>query len=162
MKTLILIAALCPALVLVSCDNAGKTEDISWLIGSWEGHDVNDLTFYEHWQRSGKSSFDCTAVTITPDGDTLIKETPKIEVVEGVPYYVTTVPEKKGAILFKMVKGNATSAIFENRDHSFPQRISYLLESNNSMKIKLEGFKKGQPQVETLRFERMKENSPLQ
>ncbi len=144
------------AIQFSSCGNtSGNIENIDWLIGQWQGKDVNDLVFHENWERDGKSSFTGSSCTITPDGDTIYRETLKINLVDGTPYFVSTVPKTKGPVLFKMVQGDAQTAIFENRDHDFPQRISYTLENNNHMKVKLEGIEKGQPKIERLQFERV-------
>lgn len=139
-----------------SCGNVpSDLDDINWLIGNWRGLDVNDLVFNENWERDGKNAFIGMGCTITPNGDTLFRETLKINLVEGSPYYVATVPENKGPVLFKMVEGTANSAVFENPEHDFPQSISYLLENNNHMTVKLVGIEKGKPKIEKLEFERV-------
>ena len=144
-----------------SCGNSsGNIEDVSWLIGSWKGTDLNDLVFHETWERESKTTLTGSGVTVSPDGDTIFRETLKIDLVEGVPYYVATIPKSKGPVLFKMIKGDAHNAIFENKEHYFPKRISYLLQTNNTCKIKLEGIEKGVPRIETLIYER-ENNSTL-
>ena len=157
MKRILLIFPI--ALIAIqfsSCGNAtSDIEDINWLIGKWHGVDVNELVFNESWEREGKNSFTGFGCIITPDGDTVFKETLKINLVEGNLYYVATVPENKGPVLFKMVSGGKQNAVFENREHDFPQRISYLLENNNHMSVKLEGVEKGIPKTEKLQFERV-------
>ncbi|MEO5645027.1 MAG: DUF6265 family protein [Bacteroidia bacterium] len=152
MKNLFLISAAAIVLIFSSCGNSnGKVDDISWMIGSWQGTDVNTVIFNESWQREGKGfiGFGCS---MSPAGDTLFKENLKIELVEGTPYYIVTIPPKKEPVLFKMISGDEHNAIFENRDHDFPQRISYLLQENNKLTVKLEGIEKGTPKIETLSF----------
>jgi hypothetical protein len=151
MKKLLFVSIISLAL-FSSCGNSGgPLENISWLIGSWQGTDVNTVVFNESWQREGKGfvGFGCS---LSPSGDTLFKENLKIDVVEGVPYYIVTIPPKKEPVLFKLIQGDDHNAIFENREHDFPQRISYLLQKNNTLIVKLEGIEKGQPKVETLQF----------
>jgi hypothetical protein len=75
--------------------------------------------------------------------------------VEGVPYYIVTIPPKKEPVLFKLIQGDDHNAIFENREHDFPQRISYVLQPNNTLRVKLEGIEKGEPKVETLEFAKL-------
>ncbi len=146
-----------------SCgNNGGQTEDISWLVGRWQGTDINTVIFSETWQREGKGmiGFGCS---MSPEGDTLFKENLKIDVVEGVPFYIVTIPPKKEPTLFKLIHGDDHNAIFENKENNFPQRISYLLQKDNSLKIKLEGIEKGQPKIETLEYVKTKnENLNLQ
>jgi hypothetical protein len=147
--------------VFFSCGNSsGSIEDVSWLIGSWKGTDLNDLVFTENWERESPTTLVGAGATISPDGDTIFRETLKIDLVDGTPYYVATIPKSKGPVLFKLIKGDAHNAIFENKEHDFPKRISYLLQSNNTCKIKLEGIEKGIPRIETLMYERVN-NKPL-
>lgn len=160
MKRLLSLSLVTISLAFTSCTDSGKIEDISWMIGQWQGTDVNDLVFHENWERDGKNSYTGSGSTVTPTGDTIFRETLKINLVEGTPYYVATVPENKGPVLFKMTKGDAITATFENMEHDFPQSISYTLENKNHMKVKLEGMEKGQPKVEHLEFERLSA-SPL-
>jgi hypothetical protein len=149
MKRIFLLAL--PALILSSCGNGNSTDAIKWMIGSWQGTDVNTVIFNESWQKEGKGmvGFGCS---LSPEGDTLFKENLKIDIVEGVPYYIVTIPPKKEPVLFKLIQGDDHNAIFENREHDFPQRISYLLQADGRLKVKLEGINKGQPKIETLDF----------
>jgi Domain of unknown function (DUF6265) len=141
-------------LMLSSCSSdEEKLKELSWLIGTWEGVDANELTFVEVWEKSGKA-YVGKGATITPEGDTLFKETLKIEMVEGTPYYVATVPQNPGPVLFKMVEADDTHASFENIDHDFPQHISYTLETKNTVLVRLEGIENGLPKSESLHFER--------
>ena len=155
MKRLLFLPLMLLATQFSSCSNSGTIESINWMIGQWQGKDVNNLVFHESWERDGKNSFTGSGCTTSPAGDTLFRETLKINLVEGNPYYVATVPGNKGPVLFKMTEGNATAAIFENMEHDFPQSISYTLENKNHMTVKLEGIEKGQPKVEHLEFERI-------
>ncbi len=151
MKNLFFLSAIVTLLTFTSCGNSNAIEDISWMTGTWQGTDVNTVIFNESWHREGKAyiGFGCS---ISPSGDTLFKENLKIDLVEGVPYYIVTIPPKKEPVLFKLIEGDEENAIFENRSHDFPQRISYMLQKNKTLKVKLEGIEKGLPKVETLEF----------
>jgi hypothetical protein len=149
------------AFAVSGCTTTGNIEDINWLIGHWQGLDANGLVFHEHWERAEKNAFVGSGATLKPDGDTLWKETLKIEVIEGVLFYVATVPGNKAPVHFKMVKGDSHNAVFENKEHDFPQRISYILETNNTVRVKLEGLEDGRPKQETLNFERVTDQAPL-
>lgn len=155
MKKLLILLMPAAAFVFYSCGNSGTVDDISWMIGSWQGTDVNTVIFNESWQKEGKgmAGFGCS---LSPAGDTLFKENLKIDLVEGTPYYIVSIPPKKEPVLFKLIRGDDHNAIFENREHDFPQRISYLLQENGTLKVKLEGIEKGQPKIETLDFVKAK------
>jgi hypothetical protein len=152
MKKMLFASAVAIIATFSSCGNSNSAiEEISWMLGSWQGTDINTVIFNESWHREGKG-FVGAGCSLSPAGDTLFKENLKIELVEGVPYYIVTIPPKKEPVLFKMVQGDEQNAIFENRDHDFPQRISYMLQADKTLKVKLEGMEKGQPKIETLDF----------
>jgi hypothetical protein len=151
MKKLMILLIIPSLFIFHSCGNNDPTNDIRWMIGSWQGTDVNTVIFNESWQKEGKAMIG-SGCSLSPEGDTLFKENLKIDLVEGVPYYIVTIPPKKEPVLFKLIQGDDHNAIFENRDHDFPQRISYLLQPDGHLKVKLEGLEKGQPKIETLDF----------
>jgi hypothetical protein len=152
----ITLSFLFTAVLLASCSESAKIEELKWLQGTWEGMDNNNgLVFVEVWEKGTGNSLNGKGATITPEGDTVFKETLKIELVEGTPYYVATVPENPGPVLFKMVEADETHCIFENLDHDFPQRISYTLETKSTMSVKLEGVDETNlPKIESLNFEK--------
>ncbi len=131
-----------------------KINEISWLLGTWEGIDDNELMFVEVWTKGEGTWMNGKGATITPDGDTLFKEVLKIELVEGTPYYVATVPENPGPVLFKLVESDASHVVFENLDHDFPQRIEYTLQTNSTLFVRLDGVENGAPKTESLSFEK--------
>lgn len=131
-----------------------KINELSWLLGTWEGIDDNELMFVEVWTKGEGTWMNGKGATITPDGDTLFKEVLKIELVEGTPYYVATVPENPGPVLFRLVESDASHAVFENLDHDFPQRIEYTLQTNSTLFVKLDGIENGVPKSESLSFEK--------
>ncbi len=158
---ILLLLPLFPATVFFSCGNSsGNLDDLKWMIGQWRGTDKNARVFYENWEREDKNNFSGLGFILNADDDTIYRETLKIESTDGNQYYVYNIPKIKGPVLFKMIKGDDHNAIFENTEHDFPKRISYLLESDNIVKVKLEGIDKGMPKIEMLEYERVT-NSPL-
>lgn len=154
MKKIVLFLSVV-SLAFNSCKSGEeKINELSWLLGTWEGIDDNELVFVEVWRKGDGNWMDGKGATLTPTGDTLFKETLKIELVEGVPYYVATVPSNPGPVLFKLVEADATHCIFENTDHDFPQRIEYTLQTNSTLFVKLEGVENGTPKSESLSFEK--------
>jgi hypothetical protein len=131
-----------------------KINQLSWLLGTWEGVDDNGLLFVEVWTKGEGTWMNGKGATLTPEGDTVFKETLKIELVEGTPYYVATVPENPGPVLFRLVEGSESHCVFENTDHDFPQRIEYTLQTNSTLFVKLDGVEKGIPKSESLSFEK--------
>lgn len=155
MKRIAVLILSATAFIFSSCTSGEeKINQLSWLLGTWEGIDDNELLFVEVWNKGAGTWMDGKGATLTPDGDTLFKETLKIELVEGVPYYVATVPQNPGPVLFKLTESSESHCVFENLDHDFPQRIEYTLQSNSTLFVKLEGLENGVPKTESLSFEK--------
>ncbi|MBI3512092.1 MAG: hypothetical protein HY064_15650 [Bacteroidetes bacterium] len=142
------------SLAVESCSDHGNMDDLDWMVGKWSGTDVNGLVFHENWERGDKKSLTGFSCSISPEGDTVLHQPLKIDLVENVPFYFATLPKSKEPVLFKLIESDAHHAIFENKEHDFPKRITYELEKSNTMKVKLEGIEKGHPKIETLEFER--------
>lgn len=155
MKRIFASGFMITAFLFSSCTSGEeKINALSWLNGTWEGIDDNGLLFVENWKKGSGNWMDGKGATLTPDGDTLFKETLKIELVEGTPYYVATVPQNPGPVLFRLVESDASHCVFENLDHDFPQRIEYILETKSTLFVRLEGVEKGVPKTESLSFEK--------
>jgi len=152
----IIVSAFCVSALLFGGCTSGeeKINQLNWMLGTWEGIDENELMFVEVWTKGSGTWMDGKGATLTPDRDTLFKEVLKIELVEGTPYYVATVPENPGPVLFKLVEADETHCVFENTDHDFPQRIEYRLETKSTMSVKLQGVEDGIPKTESLNFEK--------
>ncbi|MCU0434710.1 MAG: DUF6265 family protein [Bacteroidia bacterium] len=146
--------------MLTGCNSHSTLDDFSWMLGSWSSVDQNEIEFIEHWSKSSSSTFTGTGVAIDVTGDTLFKETLKLELIDGVPYYVATVPKNPGPVLFRLAEKEARTAVFENREHDFPQRIRYELDAGNALQIRLDGVEAGKPKVEKLTLKRISESAP--
>lgn len=147
-------------LFVSGCSSYSNLDNFSWMLGSWSSTDENGIEFMEHWSKSGTSTFTGTGVAIDVTGDTLFKETLKLELIDGVPYYVATVPKNPGPVLFRLAEMEGRKAVFENREHDFPQRIRYELDAQNVLQIRLDGVEKGKPKVERLKLTRITESVP--
>ncbi|MCA6365157.1 MAG: hypothetical protein IM638_19150 [Bacteroidetes bacterium] len=147
-------------LLVTGCNTYSDLDKFSWMLGSWSSTDDNGIEFLEHWSKSGSNTFTGTGVAIDVTGDTLFKETLKLELIDGVPYYVATVPKNPGPVLFRLAEAEGRKAVFENREHDFPQRIRYELDAQNVLQIRLDGVEAGKPKVERLKLTRISESVP--
>jgi hypothetical protein len=137
---------------LFGCGSYSDLDSLSWLLGQWTGTDEQGVEFNETWTKSGATSFTGTGVALDINGDTLFNETLKIDLIDGVPYYVATVPKNPGPVLFKLIESEKHKLVFENPEHDFPQRIRYVLNDNNVLEVRLDGREKGKPKVERFTF----------
>jgi hypothetical protein len=52
-------------------------------------------------------------------------------------------PSDKPEASFRSVKSDATSIVFENPEHDFPQRVKYQLKTDGTLDARIEGNLKG-------------------
>ncbi len=126
----------------ISCSHKPSVEDLKWLQGSWSGTGSDGTLFREMWTQESDKLFTGRGVALNA-GDTVFQEAFKLQEVEGVPYYVTKVPDNPEPVLFKLSFMKNDSAVFENQEHEFPQRIIYALQHDGVLHIRLDGSKQG-------------------
>lgn len=114
---------------LVAASPAAKVDDLAWLAGNWsvaaDGRSTEESWTEESWtdprggtmlghSRSGR-------------GNRLdLFEFLRLEAgADGVPVYLAQ-PGGGAPVAFRLVQRTATSAIFENPAHDYPQRIAYV------------------------------------
>jgi len=139
MYRLIILSSLI-ALTFFSCSNQKEGfEKYSWLIGNWKT--TNGESLYEYWESKNDTLF--TGIGYRLYGsDTIVTEKLKIFTRDGTTYYTATIStQNKGrTIRFRMVSNTADSIVFENPNHDFPNRITYLKKGNDKMKTIIVGF----------------------
>lgn len=127
-------AAILAIPLLMACTNTVRAEngdrigELSWLSGTWTSEHDGSWT-EEHWTaakgqlmlglgRSGSAdkvaSFEHLRIQLADD---------------GTPVYLAA-PGGREATPFRMVEAGPASAVFENPEHDFPQRIRYWREGN--------------------------------
>ena len=72
-------------------------------------------------------------------GDRMVSfEFLRIEAVpEGIVYFAS--PRSRPPVPFKLVESGARRAVFENKQHDFPQRILYWLDAEGALHARIEG-----------------------
>lgn len=143
--------------LLASCGGEKKNsvDDLSWMLGSWQGVTAEGQRFSEQWEKDATGAMVGKGCGLGPDGDTLFKEVLKVETIEGTPYYIATIPSNPGPVHFKLVSLEGNSAHFENKAHDFPQQINYTLEKQNVIHVELFGTIDGKKAKQELVFEKI-------
>jgi hypothetical protein len=123
MKNRSYLVLLLPLLFSCSGSTVG-VEDFSWLDGKWEGH-RSDMVTFEHWSPAeGKSMQGIGGVVMR--SDTVFAEKIRIEERADGLYYVASVPGNPAPVDFKFKGFENDTAVFENLQHDFPQRVLYI------------------------------------
>ncbi len=148
-------------IVLVSCKKTelvekDKIKTADWLIGNWEGKtDQGVLT--ENWEIINDSTFSATSYFIKGK-DTLHFETITLEQKAETLIYNALVKGQNNdkTIAFPSTILNEQLMVFENPTHDYPQKISYIMVSNDSIVAEVSGMQQGKPSSEKYGMKKIK------
>lgn len=104
-------------------------QKLLWIADSWVSAS-GETTSYEEWKVINDDLFEGGSKTIKK-GKVIFSESLKIEKTADGIYYVADVAHNPAPVKFKLTNVTDTSAVFENPDHDFPKKITYLLEEGN-------------------------------
>lgn len=119
----------------------------AWLIGTWENQTPKG-TVYESWTKVSDNEFQGKSYALK-ENDTLVFETIRLVRKKKQLFYIPTVKNQNNGlpVSFAMTSISDTSLIFENRQHDFPQQISYILSGNDALTAQISGTVNGQEQT---------------
>ena len=105
-------------------------QKLLWIVDSWVSPEGSDSRSYEEWKVTSDNLYEGSSKTIK-DGVVTFSESLKIENTPDGIYYVADVPHNPAPVKFLLTGVSDTSAVFENPEHDFPKKITYLLEDGN-------------------------------
>ncbi len=146
----IIYTALLTLILATSCDkydangnlikDYDELEKASFLIGNWQKTDSTG-TLEETWKTENDSTYLATSYFVQNKKDTLHYE--QIELVENnknLIYKATVKGENNNQpIAFQLTDADDSLLVFENPKHDFPQKITYRLQKNNTLKATISG-----------------------
>jgi hypothetical protein len=134
-KTLIAAAALMAASASAAPLSADAVGQLGWLSGCWAavGAEAGSV---EQWTAPAGGTLLGMSRTVK-NGKTSAWEFLQIREVDGQLAYVAK-PHSQPEASFKLVSLEGTSAVFENPQHDFPQRIIYKREGDK-LQARIEG-----------------------
>jgi hypothetical protein len=105
-------------------------DDLKWLQGEWEYTSSNNIYFNEKWEYVNDSLMMGESVALKGN-DTLTYETVRLFKHDDKIIYAPTVKGQNNnrEVQFTLVEYDS-SFVFENKDHDFPQKISYFRKDN--------------------------------
>jgi hypothetical protein len=109
----------------------------NWLEGKWERISERSESF-EIWEKISDSLFTGTNYSLR-NNDTVSYESIRLEILTDGIFYIPTVKgqNEDKPVYFKLISYEV-EAIFENKEHDFPQIIIYKQEGD-SLKARIEG-----------------------
>jgi len=136
-RTTLMTILLCALLAEVQAQAPkDAVAQLSWLEGRWEG--VSDgMSMEEQWTSVRGGAL--LGVHRDVRGDRMVSfEFLRIQATpEGAFYFAS--PGSRPPVAFKLVEAGERRAVFENRQHDFPQRILYWLDAEGAMHARIEG-----------------------
>ena len=155
MKNLCLIVALIALSFYVSAQKTTlKTFD--FLVGKWEMPTKNGK-IVERWQKH-RDSLTGSSHRLNTKGDSVLTETIVLKKVEGDWHFCVTGYEKgnEGRTDFKLVASANNTFTFENKQHDFPQKITYQNKGKDELLAWIEGEIGGKNQKMEFPYKRVK------
>lgn len=111
----------------------------SWLLGRWEQKTLKG-TIYESWKSNSDSSYFGKSYLLK-EKDTVVLETVSLLQKDGALFYIPTVTNQNNSmpVSFKLTSSSDNKLVFENPIHDFPQKITYVLISSDSLLAEISG-----------------------
>jgi hypothetical protein len=134
-----------------------QIKEFAFLEGDWQNNTPDGL-FTEKWKKDNDSTF--TAHSVIKNGkDTLFHETIVLDQKGDSLHYIVTNPKQTTAdrsVSFTLKSFTANKYVFENKQHDFPQRITYTKVTEDSLVAEISGTQNGKPAMEEFPMKRVK------
>jgi hypothetical protein len=167
MKKLLLMTALAGMISATGCENESKESKesekkevvpnpaleefskLEWMLGTWSATFPDQSKLTESWTRVNDTTFS-GETHLVAGKDTFFADKPGIVWKDGALHYMANVAgQNEGkTIYFKAVSGKDGEQVFENKQHDYPQKITYMHKSDTTLFARLEGMEKGKPKTE--------------
>jgi uncharacterized protein DUF6265 len=104
-------------------------EPFIWLEGTWEMPRPKGGFRLETWKQKDDVTLSGKGLKVI-NTDTSLLESIEIKIDQGESWYIPTVPDQNNAtaIPFKLISSTVHQFVFENPQHDFPQRITYVFK----------------------------------
>lgn len=129
-----------------------RVSKLGWMSGCWEARSTRRLV-EEQWMvpRGGLT----LGMSRTVRGDTLVEyEVLRMEEHGDSLFYIAN-PVRQSQAMFLATSSTDSSAVFENPNHDFPKKISYLLVGSDSLIARVEGELSGKNRALEFRYLRV-------
>lgn len=98
--------------------------ELNWLQGQWQAVSGKN-TQQETWLAINPTTYQGEGITRDPDGSVSFQESLHLVTMQGEVFYLAKVKSNPLPVAFRGVQCDGQSATFENKDHDFPNRLTY-------------------------------------
>jgi hypothetical protein len=115
--------------ILLQVGFSQSIDPFLWLEGTWEMPRPKGGFRLETWKQNDSNSLIGKGIKVV-NVDTTLLESIEIKADNIETWYIPIVPDQNNAtsILFKLVSSTDHQFVFENPQHDFPQRITYIFK----------------------------------
>ena len=140
--------------VEVPANNYHKIDSLKWLVGNWTNIS-NESQSYENWIQENDSTLKAFSYK-TIKKDTVFSEIMMLQQFGEEAFLTVRVPDQNEAeaVTFSLLRDRGDVFTFENKDHDFPNRISYTNPAKDSIHAWIEGEIDGEIRKVDFRFKR--------
>ncbi len=154
-KTILFIGI---TLVTISCQNLNSSnfeDKLHWITGTWT---IDNPPMYaeENWQWK-EDRFIANGFMTNMD-DTIFIEALTIKAVKDNLFLTAKVKDQNNnkEVFFKLISDTPDSLLFENKRHSYPNYIEYVLQSDSSIIARAYGKQNGKNKGDLLHYHKKK------
>jgi hypothetical protein len=152
MKKVLCCSLLGFVLVFSACSRKADLRSFAWLEGKWVGR-YDTVPIFEQWKPAdGKIMYGRGGVL--SEKDTVFAEKISIEEREDGLYYIAVVKGNPGAAEFKFTGFKNDTAVFENPEHDFPQRVLYFKDGESTFYACVDGKFNGKYVKEEFKYKK--------
>jgi hypothetical protein len=140
----------------VRSENKASIKVAQWLVGEW-GSTSSEGILHESWVQNNDSLMKGQSHFIR-EGDTISSEIINLVQTGDSIYYIPRVKNQNNgqAVKFRLMQYSASTLVFENPSHDFPQMIKYQLISDDSLVAEISGLIKGEYRSEKFPMHKIK------
>ena len=162
-----LISQISVLILVISCnkyDSNGnlikdyeELEKANFIIGNWEKIDSLGI-LQEQWKPLNDSTFNGTSYYIQNKKDTLHNEQIELVQIKNNLLYTATIKGENNnfPISFQLTEADDSLLVFANPKHDFPQKISYKLQKDSTLKATVSGIQFGKSKTNNYTMTKVK------
>ncbi len=140
-------------LPFIACQPHKNLDEFSFLTGKWQA-ERDGMLLQQIWNKTNADTISGDGIVLS-DKDSLYHEKIAIKILKGDFVYVTSLPNVKGSVLYKLISSGKNTWTFENKERDFPQQIAYTYHPPDSIIAVLEGVDKGKQSHEEFHLKKI-------
>lgn len=127
-----------------------------WLLGTWENKTAKG-SIYETWRKVNDHEFTGKSYRLK-EKDTIVFETVQLIRDQNTLFYIPTVKGQNGNLPVHFIAKTVSESqlVFENRQHDFPQIITYKQDGTDALIAEISGVVNGKERKQTFPMKRIK------